>query len=130
MNTALFIGLALTFAWRSGAGDRLWFQAHCPLSNTFFAGAGFPLRRLLEKSVKVGFGADISGGLLAFLLDSARAAVCTSRALESGVDAALNAAACGVPGARLDFCDALWCAVVGIVEVLDLPVAVWVSHRG
>lgn len=95
--------------------------AHCPLSNAYFANAAFPLRRALEKAVKVGLGTDISGGHSAFLLDNARASVTTSRMLEDGVDRDLPPDQRGVPGSRVDFRDAFWLATRGGAEVLDLP---------
>ncbi len=103
--------------------------AHCPLSNTYFAGAAFPLARALEKSVRVGLGTDISGGPSAFLLDNARAAVITSRMLESGTDPDKPAATRGVPGARIDFRQAFWLATAGGADVLDLPVGVFAPGR-
>ena len=36
--------------------------AHCPLSNSYFANAVFPLARELQRGVKVGLGSDIAGG--------------------------------------------------------------------
>jgi len=46
--------------------------AHCPLSNVFFAGSVFPLRRLLDAGVRVGLGTDIAGGASPSLLENAR----------------------------------------------------------
>lgn len=103
--------------------------AHCPLSNTFFAGAAVPLRRALEKSVRVGLGTDISGGPSAFLLDNARGAVATSRQLETGTDPARPADSRGRPDSRIDFRDAFWLATMGGAEVLDLPVGCFVPGR-
>lgn len=103
--------------------------AHCPLSNVYFAGAVFPLRRALEKSVRVGLGTDISGGPSAFLLDAARWAVSASRLLESGVDPAIPAAARGRPDTRIDFRDAFWLATAGGADALDLPVGHFAPGR-
>jgi len=96
--------------------------AHCPLSNAYFANAAFPLRRALEKAVRVGLGTDISGGPSAFLLDNARAAVTASRMLEDGVDRDQPPAARGVPNSRIDVADAFYLATKGGADVLDLPV--------
>lgn len=102
---------------RRGAG-----VAHCPLSNAFFAGAAFPLRRALEKSVHVGLATDISGGPSASLFDNARAAVTTSRMLEDGTDPARAPGQRGRSRSRIDFRDAFWLATMGGAQVLDLPV--------
>lgn len=103
--------------------------AHCPLSNTYFAGAVFPLARALEKSVRVGLGTDISGGPSAFLLDNARAAVAASRMLETGVDPGRAPDVRGVTGARVDFRDAFWIATTGGADMLDLPVGYFAPGR-
>lgn len=103
--------------------------AHCPLSNTFFANAAFPLRRALEKSVRVGLGTDISGGPSAFLLDNARAAVATSRMLETGTDPSKEQSTRGVPESRIEFRDAFWLATMGGADVLDLPVGQFAGGR-
>ncbi|WP_176085703.1 guanine deaminase [Martelella sp. HB161492] len=97
--------------------------AHCPLSNAYFAGAVFPLRRALEKGVHVGLGTDISGGPSAFMLENARAAVMASRMLETGVDPDVSPEkrASGAP-ARIDFRHAFHIATAGGAEALDLPV--------
>jgi guanine deaminase len=103
--------------------------AHCPLSNTFFANAAFPLRRALDKSLRVGLGTDISGGPSASLLDNARAAIATSRMLETGVDPDTAQAARGVADSRIDFRDAFWLATAGGADVLDLPVGLFAEGR-
>ena len=92
--------------------------AHCPLSNAYFAGAAFPLRAALEKSVRVGLGSDISGGAHPSLFEQARLAVTVSRLLESGVDPALPAATRGRPGARIGAAEAFWLATAGGADVL------------
>jgi len=96
--------------------------AHCPLSNHYFSNAAFPLRRALDKGVRVGLGTDISGGPSASSFDSVRWAVATSRALEDGVDAAKAPGARGVHGSAVDWKTALYCATRGGAEALDLPV--------
>lgn len=102
---------------------------HCPLSNIYFANAAFPLRRALEKSVRVGLGTDISGGPSAFLLDNARAAVATSRMLESGTDPSAQQSVRGIPESRIDFRDAFWLATMGGADVLDLPIGLFAGGR-
>jgi len=103
--------------------------AHCPLSNTYFAGAVFPLARALEKSVRVGLGTDISGGPSDFLLDVARNAVAASRMLETGVDPDRPAGERGRADSRIDFRDAFWLATTGGADVLDLPVGFFAGGR-
>ncbi len=103
--------------------------AHCPLSNTFFANAAFPLRRALEKSLRVGLGTDISGGPSAFLLDNVRAAVAMSRTLESGVDPNTPQDTRGVSDSRIDFRDAFWLATTGGADVLDLTAGYFAPGR-
>ena len=97
--------------------------AHCPISNAFFAGAIFPLRKLMDRGVHVGLGTDISGGYSPQLLDNARQAMIASRMLESGVDPArpLSERSLGMP-AQIDFREAFWLATGGGGEALDLPV--------
>jgi guanine deaminase len=103
---------------RRGAG-----VAHCPLSNAYFAGAVFPLRRALDRGVKVGLGTDVSGGPALSMLESCRAAVLASRLLESGVDPDLPPDARSAHrGARIDILDAFHLATAGGADVLGLPV--------
>ena len=96
--------------------------AHCPLSNYYFSNAVFPLRAALDKGVRVGLGTDISGGASPSILDNCRHAVNASRALEDGVDPALDAATRGRPDSRIDFRTAFWLATAGGGEALELPV--------
>ena len=96
--------------------------AHCPLSNYYFSNAVFPLRAALDKGVRVGLGTDISGGASPSILDNCRHAVNASRALEDGVDPALDASARGRPDSRIDFRTAFWLASAGGGEALELPV--------
>lgn len=103
--------------------------AHCPLSNTYFANAAFPLRAALNKSLRIGLGTDISGGPSAYLLDNARAAVATSRMLETGTDPRTPQDARGIPESRVDFRDAFWLATAGGADVLDLPVGMFATGR-
>lgn len=102
---------------RRGAGI-----AHCPLSNVFFSNAVFPLRRALEKGLRIGLGTDISGGPSASLLDSCRSAVTSSRQLEDGVDPDLPPEKRGVAKSRIDFRHAFYLATAGGGDVLDLPI--------
>ena len=95
--------------------------AHCPYSNFYFSNAVFPLRRALEKAVRVGLGTDISGGPSASMFDSCRHAIVASRALEEGVDPDLARDERQRPNSRIDFRTALHLATAGGADVLDLP---------
>lgn len=94
--------------------------AHCPLSNYFFSNATFPLRRALEKGVRVGLGTDISGGPSASMFDACRHAVTAARALDEGIDANKAAQERGVANSRIDFREAFHLATAGGAEALDL----------
>ncbi|MFK8033584.1 MAG: guanine deaminase [Hyphomicrobiales bacterium] len=96
--------------------------AHCPLSNVYFSNAVFPLRRALEKSVRVGLGTDISGGPSASLFDGCRHAISSSRNLEEGVDPTLSAEDRGTKKSRIDFREAFHLATAGGADVLDISV--------
>lgn len=96
--------------------------AHCPLSNYFFSNAVFPLRRALEKGVRVGLGTDISGGPSASMLENCRHVVNSSRLLEEGVRADLDRSDRRTEDSRADFREALYIATAGGAEVLDLKV--------
>lgn len=95
--------------------------AHCPLSNVYFSNAVFPLRRALEKSVRVGLGTDISGGPSASMLDACRHAVSASRNLEEGVNSVLSGEMRGTPDSRINFREAFHLATAGGADVLDIP---------
>ncbi|MEM6985118.1 MAG: guanine deaminase [Pseudomonadota bacterium] len=96
--------------------------AHCPLSNIYFSNAVFPLRRALEKSVRVGLGTDISGGPSASILDAARHAIHSSRLLEEGVNPDTPRDERRYENQRIDFREAFYLATTGGADVLDLPV--------
>src|SRR5262245_12320839 len=65
--------------------------AHCPLSNAYFANAVLPVRRLLDRGVRIGLGTDVAGGASPSLLRQCHEAVTASRLLEDGVDTRLPA---------------------------------------
>jgi guanine deaminase len=96
--------------------------AHCPLSNIYFSNAVFPLRRALEKSVRVGLGTDISGGPSASIFDSCRHSISASRYLEEGVDPDQTAGRRGLADSRISFREAFHLATAGGADVLDIPV--------
>ncbi len=109
---------------RQGAG-----VAHCPLSNIYFSDAVFPLRRALEKGMRVGLGTDISGGPSASLFDTCKHTVHSARMLELGVDPGLPASSRGVTDSRVDFVEAFHLATAGGADVLDLPVGSFSAGR-
>lgn len=97
--------------------------AHCPVSNTYFANAVFPLKATLEKGLHVGLGTDISGGPIGSMFDAMRGAIMVSRMLESGTDPDLAPEArSGRADTRIDFRDAFYLATTGGGIALDLPI--------
>jgi len=95
--------------------------AHCPLSNFFFSDAVFPLRRALEKGLRIGLGTDISGGPSSSIIDTSRNAIIAARALENGVNPNIERTSRGLPDSRVDFCDAFYLATKGGADVLNIP---------
>ena len=102
---------------RAGAGI-----AHCPLSNVYFSHSVFPLRRALDKGLRVGLGTDISGGPSPSIFENCRFAISSSRMLEDGVDPVKGPTDRGNPNSRIDFKEAFWLATAGGAEALDVPV--------
>lgn len=96
--------------------------AHCPLSNSYFANAVFPLRRALDRGVRVGLGSDVAGGPTVGLLPQCSHAVTVSRMLEDGVDPRRSAEERGVPESRIDTVTAFHVATAGGAELLGIPV--------
>lgn len=97
--------------------------AHCPLSNAYFADSVFPLRRMLNKSLRVGLGTDIAGGHSASMFNACQHAISASRLLESGTDANLPAAQRSQQtDTRINFMEAFYLATAGAADVLDCPV--------
>ena len=94
--------------------------AHCPLSNSYFANAVFPLRRAQEAGVHVGLGSDVSGGPLPGLLPQCQHAVTVSRMLEDGVDVNQSASSRGVASSRVDIVAAFHAATVGGANMLGV----------
>ena len=95
--------------------------AHCPLSNSYFAGAVFPTRRAQGLGVHVGIGSDVSGGAHPGLLPQCAMAVTVSRMFDDGVDAALATERRGVPGSRIDTVSAFHLATKGGADLLGAP---------
>ncbi len=116
-------------------GNRQAGIAHCPLSNQYFSGAVFPLRKAIDAGLHVGLGTDISGGPSASQFDSCKHVVGASRMLESGVNPALSADARGFnvdnsntrdnTASRIDFHEAFYLATAGGGVALDEPVGVF-----
>ncbi|MFN4098903.1 MAG: amidohydrolase family protein [Pararhodobacter sp.] len=97
--------------------------AHCPLSNAYFAGSVFPLRKALNAGVAVGLGSDISGGPAGSVWETARMAVTAARMLESGTDPDLPVERRSQHrGARIDAVTAFHLATAGGASALGLPV--------
>ena len=96
--------------------------AHCPVSNAYFANAVFPLRRALEKGVRVGLGTDISGGPISSMFEATRAAVMVSRMLQSGVDPDTPPKQRGISRSAVPMSTAFHIATAGGAAALDLPV--------
>ncbi len=103
--------------------------AHCPLSNYYFSNAVFPLKKALEKGLRVGLGTDLSGGPSASQFDSMRMAVASSRALDDGVNPDLPYEARGVRNSRIDWRTAFYMATKGGAEALDIKVGAFEPGR-
>ncbi len=103
--------------------------AHCPLSNSYFGNAVFPLRRVTDAGVKVGLGTDIAGGADPSLLAQCAYAVTGSRMLEDGVNSAVDAESRGLVSSRVDMIKAFYLATVGGADVLGLPVGILEAGR-
>ncbi|KAL1499310.1 hypothetical protein AB1Y20_011518 [Prymnesium parvum] len=82
--------------------------ACCPLSNAFFAGGTFQLRRAQQAGVRVGLGTDVAGGYSPSMLNSCRTAVIASKVSAS------------TAGADIDFKVAFWTATLGSAAALGL----------
>jgi guanine deaminase len=109
---------------RVGAG-----VSHCPLSNSYFAGAVFPARRAQALGVNVGIGSDVSGGAHPGLLPQCAMAVTVSRMFEDGVDATLPPDRRGVAGSRIDTVAAFHLATKGGADLLDAPLGLLEAGR-
>ena len=96
--------------------------AHCPLSNAYFANAVLPVRRLVDRGVRIGLGTDVAGGASPSLLRQTHETVTASRYLTDGVDRTKPASERGVPGSAIDTTYAFWLATLGGASVLGIPV--------
>ncbi len=97
--------------------------SHCPLSNSYFASAVFPLRSALEKGLHVALGTDVSGGPSSSMFEAMKETIAVSRMLETGNDPAYSPEERrGRPNSRVDFRDAFYIATTGGGVALDLPI--------
>jgi guanine deaminase len=95
--------------------------AHCPLSNSYFGNAVFPLARALQRGVRVALGTDIAGGCHPGLLPQCVSAVTSSRMLEDGVDPTIASGERGTGGSRIDTVAAFHVATMGGANLLGIP---------
>ncbi|CAG9568081.1 unnamed protein product [Danaus chrysippus] len=84
--------------------------AHCPASNTRLNSGLCPVRKLLDRGIRVGLGTDISGGDNASMLDAMRRAM----------DVSLHLAMMGQPHTTLDWKEAFYLATLGGARALRL----------
>jgi guanine deaminase len=97
--------------------------SHCPLSNSYFSSAVFPLRSALERGLHVALGTDISGGPSGSMFEAMRESIAVSRMLETGNDPGLPPEERGGrPNSRVDFREAFYIATTGGGVALDLPI--------
>ncbi|CAH2095405.1 unnamed protein product [Euphydryas editha] len=84
--------------------------AHCPASNTRLRSGLCPVRKLLDKGVKVGLGTDVSGGDNSSMLDALRRAMDVSEHLNL----------LGAKESPLNWREALYLATLGGATALHL----------
>lgn len=96
--------------------DRRAGVAHCPVSNTSLGSGICPVRRLLDASVKVGLGTDVSGGGSCSVLTAAREAAQVSRLLSFFADGGEEEK----ERVKLSVIEYLYLATWGGAEVLGL----------
>lgn len=99
--------------------------AHCPLSNSYFAGAVFPLRQALSKGVRIGLGTDISGGFSPSIFDAVHHALTASRHACNGTNPSTDNLYRGTGGAPLTTIEAFWLATAAGGEALALPIGLF-----
>ena len=102
--------------------------AHCPLSNSYFANAVFPLRRNLDAGLRIGLGTDVAGGASPSLFANCDHAVTVSRMLEDGVDVARQEQR-GVPSSRVDIVTAFFVATTGGADLLGIDAGLLAPGR-
>lgn len=97
---------------------------HCPISNSYFANAVLPVKKLKKQGVNIGLGTDISGGFSPSLYENIRHAVISSRILEDGVDSEKESFERGVSNSRISVVEAFYLATKGGGESLSLPLGI------
>lgn len=102
--------------------------SHCPLSNSYFANAVFPLRRNLDAGMRIGLGTDVAGGASASLFEACDHAVTVSRMLEDGVDVTRSHDR-GVAQSRVDIVTAFYLATAGGAELLGIEAGLLAPGR-
>lgn len=92
--------------------------SHCPLSNSYFGDAVFPVRRHLDAGLRVGLGTDVAGGPEHSMRATCGHAVTSSRMLEAGVEPGRST--WSGPGDRIDLTTAFWLATLGGADLLGI----------
>ncbi|MEO0492085.1 MAG: amidohydrolase family protein [Actinomycetota bacterium] len=95
---------------------------HCPISNSYFADAVLPVPDVLERGARIGLATDIGAGVRVGVFQQIHDAVTVSRMRRDGVDARIDAAERGVPGAAIDTVTGFWLATAGAAAAIGLPV--------
>ena len=98
---------------------------HCPISNSYFANAVFPVNQLKKQGLNICLGTDISGGFSPSLYDNIKHTVMVSRMLNDGVDNKLDANNRGTNNARVSVFEAFYLATTGGGEALKLPLGIF-----
>ena len=98
---------------------------HCPISNSYFANAVFPVNQLKKQGLNICLGTDISGGFSPSLYDNIKHTVMASRMLNDGVDNKLGANNRGTNNARVSVFEAFYLATTGGGEALKLPLGIF-----
>ena len=98
---------------------------HCPISNSYFANAVFPVNQLKKQGLNICLGTDISGGFSPSLYDNIKHTVMASRMLNDGVDNKLGANNRGTNNARVSVFEAFYLATTGGGVALKLPLGIF-----
>ena len=98
---------------------------HCPISNSYFANAVFPVNQLKKQGLNICLGTDISGGFSPSLYDNIKHSVMASRMLNDWVDNKLSADNRGTNNARVSVFEAFYLATTGGGEALKLPLGIF-----
>ena len=98
---------------------------HCPISNSYFANAVFPVNQLKKQGLNICLGTDISGGFSPSLYDNIKHSVMASRMLNDGVDNKLSADNRGTNNARVSVFETFYLATTGGGEALKLPLGIF-----